>query len=89
MAAVFKDDYHIHLTSRPKWLALNLKEVWDYRDLVFLLARRTFTVSYKQTILGPLWIIITPFISALGAKNRSIRMPIAMTSRSFVNMDRI
>ena len=65
MAAVFKDDYHIHLTSRPKWLALNLKEVWDYRDLVFLLAKRTFTVSYKQTILGPLWIIITPFISAL------------------------
>ena len=65
MAAVFKDDYHVHLTSRPKWLALNLKEVWDYRDLVVLLAKRTFTLSYKQTILGPLWIIITPFISAL------------------------
>jgi lipopolysaccharide transport system permease protein len=46
-------------------LDLNLKEVFDYKDLILLFAKRNLTVSYKQTVLGPLWLILTPLVSAL------------------------
>lgn len=57
--------YHTHITSKHKWLSLNLKEVWQYRDLIWLFTKRNFVVTYKQTILGPLWIFINPFLSSL------------------------
>jgi lipopolysaccharide transport system permease protein len=47
------------------WWQLNLGELWRYRDLVVLLVRRDFVAQYKQTILGPLWHIITPLLSTL------------------------
>ncbi len=46
-------------------LNINLKEVWQYRDLVTLLVRRTFVAQYKQTILGPAWAIIQPFLTTV------------------------
>ncbi len=57
--------YHIHITSKHKWNELNLKEVWQYRDLVVLFTKRNFTVRYKQTILGPAWLFVNPIISSL------------------------
>ena len=45
-------------------LDLNLKEVWRYRDLILLFTKRTFTLTYKQTILGPAWIFLNPLISS-------------------------
>ena len=53
------------ITSEHKWFELNLKEVWHYRDLIWLFTKRSFVVTYKQTILGPLWIFLNPLISAL------------------------
>jgi lipopolysaccharide transport system permease protein len=55
------------LEIRPKrhLLDINLKEIWDYRDLVMLFVRRDFVAKYKQTILGPIWFIINPLISTL------------------------
>ena len=53
------------ITSEHKWLELNLKEVWTYRDLIWLFTKRSFVVTYKQTILGPAWIFLNPLISAL------------------------
>lgn len=52
---------------RPKsgFFQLNFKEIWEYRDLIGLFARRNLAVKYKQTILGPLWLVISPLISAL------------------------
>jgi lipopolysaccharide transport system permease protein len=44
---------------------LGLKNVWRYRDLVMLFVRRDFVASYKQTILGPLWIIVQPLLTTL------------------------
>ncbi len=44
---------------------LNLKEVWKYRDLIVLYTKRSFQVKYKQTILGPAWLLLTPLISSL------------------------
>ena len=57
--------YHIHISSNHNWLELNLKEVWRYRDLIFLFTKRNFVVSYKQTILGPAWIFLTPLFSSI------------------------
>ena len=57
--------YHTHISSRHRWYELNLKEVWQYRDLIVLFTKRNFTVTYKQTILGPAWLFLNPLISSL------------------------
>lgn len=44
---------------------LRLRELWQYRDLVMLFVRRDFVAVYKQTILGPLWYLIQPLLTAL------------------------
>ena len=59
------NNYHIHISSSHKWLDLNLKEVWQYRDLIYLFTKRNFVVSYKQTILGPARIFLTPLFSSI------------------------
>ncbi len=43
----------------------NLKEVWQYKDLIYLLVKRDFVVQFKQTVLGPLWFIIQPLITTV------------------------
>ena len=55
------------LIIRPKrgLLDINLKEIWQYRDLVMLFVRRDFVSKYKQTILGPLWFLIQPVLTTL------------------------
>lgn len=58
-------DYHTHITSKHNFFSLKLKEVWQYRDLIVLFTKRSFTVTYKQTILGPAWLFINPIISSL------------------------
>lgn len=53
------------ISSKRKLFSVNLKELWKYRDLVTLFVKRDFKNSYKQTVLGPLWIIINPVLSTL------------------------
>ena len=65
MAEISQNTYHIHISAKHKWLDLNLKEVWQYRDLIYLFTKRNFVVSYKQTILGPAWIFLTPLFSSI------------------------
>ncbi len=60
-----RETYHAVITSDHKWFDLRLKEVWRYRDLIFLFTKRDFAVRYKQTILGPAWLFINPIISSL------------------------
>lgn len=57
--------YHTHISSTHRMLNLNLKEVWHYRDLIVLFTKRTFALTYKQTVLGPAWIFINPLISSI------------------------
>ena len=59
------NNYHIHISSSHSWMNLNLREVWQYRDLIYLFTKRNFVVSYKQTILGPAWIFLTPLFSSI------------------------
>ena len=44
---------------------IDLKEIWDYRDLVFMFVKRDVVTSYKQTILGPIWFFIQPIFTTL------------------------
>jgi lipopolysaccharide transport system permease protein len=55
------------LMIRPKrnLLEVNLKEIWEFRDLIALFVRRDFIAKYKQTILGPLWFLIQPLLQTL------------------------
>ena len=47
------------------WLSLNLKEVWEYRELLGILAWRDITVRYKQSIVGIGWAIIQPLMTMI------------------------
>jgi lipopolysaccharide transport system permease protein len=53
------------ILPQDRWFDLKLKEIWRYRDLLFLFVRRDFVAKYKQTILGPVWFFITPMFQAL------------------------
>jgi lipopolysaccharide transport system permease protein len=53
------------IQPKGKWLDLNLKEVWRYRDLLWLFVKRDFVAQYKQTILGPLWHFIQPIFTTI------------------------
>lgn len=44
---------------------INLKELFSYKDLIFLFVKRNFVTKYKQTILGPLWLVISPILTTL------------------------
>lgn len=52
---------------KPKtgWFDINLKELVQYKDLIVMFVKRDFKTMYKQTILGPLWIIINPLMTTL------------------------
>ena len=54
---------HSRITPHPA--PLEPKILWQYRDLILLLTRRSILVGYKQTVLGPAWILIQPLLSAL------------------------
>lgn len=60
-------DEHWDLVIKPKnsLLDLKLKELWRYRDLLWLWVRREYVGAYKQTILGPLWHFISPIFTTL------------------------
>lgn len=44
---------------------INLKEIWQYRDLLFLFVKRDIVSVYKQTILGPIWFILQPVLTSI------------------------
>ena len=57
--------YHSHISSKHKWFDLKLKEVWQYKDLILLFTKRSFVLTYKQTILGPAWLFINPLFTSV------------------------
>lgn len=52
---------------RPKagWFDINLRELIQYKDLIVMFVKRDFKTLYKQTVLGPLWIIINPLLTTV------------------------
>ena len=53
------------ITPKNKFFSLNLKEIWQYRDLLLLFVKRDVVTVYKQTVLGPLWYLIQPLFTSV------------------------
>ena len=53
------------IKAESSLFAINFREIWQYRDLLFMLVKRDFITFYKQTILGPLWFIVQPLLTTL------------------------
>ena len=53
------------IRSHRSWFDIDLKELFRYHDLINMLVRRNFSVLYKQTILGPAWILIQPLLTTI------------------------
>ena len=60
-----QSDWDLIIQPKNRWLDLQLREIWRYRDLLFLFVKRDFIAQYKQTILGPLWHFINPIFTTL------------------------
>jgi len=60
-----KEKWLFEISSETKLIDLNLKEVWQYRDLLMLFVKRDLITLYKQTILGPLWYLVQPLFTSV------------------------
>ena len=59
------ENYHVHYGPAQGWSQVDLHELWRYKDLIWLFVKRDFNVMYKQTVLGPAWILITDFFKTI------------------------
>ena len=59
------DDFDTIITSKRGWFDINFKELYRYRDLIFMFVKRNFVANYKQTILGPAWAIVQPLLTTV------------------------
>ncbi|WP_304343536.1 ABC transporter permease [Chryseobacterium koreense] len=60
-----QDQPTYYINSKQSLFSLNLKEVWAYRDLLYMLVKKDFVTFYKQTVLGPLWFIVQPLLTTV------------------------
>lgn len=57
------EHFTTHIKAKSGWFDINLRELYQYRDLVWLFFKRNYSTRYKQTILGPMWLIFNPLIT--------------------------
>lgn len=57
------EKYTTHIKAKTGWFDIDMNELWQYRDLILLFVKRNYSTRYKQTILGPLWLILNPLIT--------------------------
>ena len=58
-----KENWTTEIKPKTGWFDIDLKELLQYKDLITMFVKRDFKTLYKQTILGPLWIIINPLLT--------------------------
>ncbi len=54
---------HFRIEPSRGWISLRLRELWDYRELIYFFIWRDLKVRYKQTILGVSWAVLQPFLT--------------------------
>ena len=59
------DQWDLEIRPKTGLFELNLKDLWHYRDLMWLFVRRDFVAQYKQTVLGPVWHFVQPLLTTL------------------------
>lgn len=57
------EKFTTHIKSNTGWFDIDIKELFKYKDLIYLFFKRNYATRYKQTILGPLWLILNPLIT--------------------------
>jgi lipopolysaccharide transport system permease protein len=60
-----EENWDLEIKPSNSLFNINLKDVWKFRDLMFLFVKRDFSAQYKQTILGPLWHLIQPILTTI------------------------
>jgi lipopolysaccharide transport system permease protein len=68
-ATVFTPDsrsqsWSLDISDSQGFWRVPVREIWNYRDLLYLLVHRDFVALYKQTILGPIWFFVQPLLTA-------------------------
>lgn len=58
-------DWLYEIKAEKRLFDFNFKEIWRYKDLLFLFVKRDIVTVYKQTILGPLWFLIQPLFTSV------------------------
>ena len=59
------DKWAVEIRPNASWLDLSLRDLWTYRDLIRLFVRRDVVAQYKQTILGPIWLVLQPLLTTI------------------------
>ncbi len=62
-AAPVSGAHYTRIVPTRGWVGIHLKELWDYRELLFFLAWRDVKVRYKQTVLGLVWAVLVPLLT--------------------------
>ena len=57
------EQFTTHIKAKTGWFDIDIKELIKYKDLIYLFFKRNYATRYKQTILGPLWLILNPLIT--------------------------
>lgn len=65
MSDIKEQDWLFEIKPKDQFFRLHLREVWQYKDLLFLFVRRDVVTVYKQTVLGPLWYLIQPLFTSV------------------------
>lgn len=65
MNNVEETEWLYEIKPKGKFIDLNFKEIWRYRDLLILFVKRDIVTVYKQTALGPLWYLIQPLFTSV------------------------
>jgi lipopolysaccharide transport system permease protein len=60
-----ESDFEIRIRPNQGWLRIDLRAIWEFRDLLALLVRRDFVARYQQTVLGPAWAIVQPLVMTI------------------------
>jgi lipopolysaccharide transport system permease protein len=58
-------DWQWEISAHRAWFRFNLREIFQYKDLIFRFVRRDIIASYQQTILGPVWVFLQPLFTTL------------------------
>tara|TARA_B100000315_G_C14516515_1_gene559417 strand:+ start:33 stop:881 length:849 start_codon:yes stop_codon:yes gene_type:complete len=58
-------NWDIVITPRKNLFDIDLRSIWNYKNLIAIFVKRDFVAYYKQTILGPLWYVINPLVTTL------------------------
>src|SRR6195256_1057848 len=65
LAGALNEFPSVHIAARRGWLALDLAQLWAYRELLYFLVWRDIKVRYKQTVIGAAWAILQPVLTML------------------------